>query len=39
MFELNREAGTTLVLVIHDPAIAARCERKLRVEAGRLTED
>ena len=39
MFELNREAGTTLVLVTHDPAIAARCERKLRVEAGRLFED
>ncbi len=39
MFELNREAGTTLVLVTHDSAIAARCERKLRVEAGRLFED
>ena len=38
MFELNREAGTTLVLVTHDPAIAARCERKLRVEAGTSPE-
>lgn len=38
MFELNREAGTTLVLVTHDDAIAARCERQLRMEAGRLTE-
>ena len=38
MFELNREAGTTLVLVTHDAAIAARCERQLRMEAGRLTE-
>jgi putative ABC transport system ATP-binding protein len=36
MFELNREAGTTLVLVTHDPAIAGRCERQLRIEAGRL---
>jgi putative ABC transport system ATP-binding protein len=36
MFELNREAGTTLVLVTHDPAIAERCERQLRIEAGRL---
>ncbi|MDT9001517.1 ABC transporter ATP-binding protein [Paucibacter sp. APW11] len=36
MFELNREIGTTLVLVTHDPAIAARCERQLRIEAGRL---
>jgi len=36
MFELNREAGTTLVLVTHDPAIAARCDRQLRIEAGRV---
>ncbi|MDE2565316.1 MAG: ABC transporter ATP-binding protein [Burkholderiales bacterium] len=36
MFELNREVGTTLVLVTHDPAIAARCDRQLRIEAGRL---
>ena len=39
MFTLNREAGTTLVLVTHDPAIARRCERQLRVEAGRLVSD
>ena len=41
MFELNREAGTTLVLVTHDRAIAARCDRQLRIEAGRIeaTED
>jgi putative ABC transport system ATP-binding protein len=38
MFELNREAGTTLVLVTHDPAIAARCDRQLRIEAGRIVE-
>jgi putative ABC transport system ATP-binding protein len=38
MFELNREAGTTLVLVTHDPAIAARCDRQLHMEAGRLSE-
>jgi putative ABC transport system ATP-binding protein len=36
MFELNREAGTTLVLVTHDRTIAARCDRQLRIEAGRL---
>ncbi len=36
MFELNAQAGTTLVLVTHDAAIAARCERQLRIEAGRL---
>jgi putative ABC transport system ATP-binding protein len=38
MFEMNREAGTTLVLVTHDRAIAARCDRQLRMEAGRLSE-
>ena len=38
MFELNREAGTTLVLVTHDRAIAARCDRQLRIEAGRLVQ-
>lgn len=36
MFELNREAGTTLVLVTHDRGIAARCDRQLRIEAGRV---
>jgi len=36
MFAMNREAGTTLVLVTHDPDIAARCDRQLRIEAGRL---
>ena len=36
MFDLNREAGTTLVLVTHDRAIATRCERQLRLEAGRV---
>ncbi len=36
MFELNRETGTTLVLVTHDRAVAARCDRQLRIEAGRV---
>ena len=39
MFDLNREAGTTLVLVTHDRAIAERCERQLRIEAGRVALD
>ncbi len=34
MFELNREQGTTLVLVTHDRAIAERCERVITIEAG-----
>jgi putative ABC transport system ATP-binding protein len=36
MFDLNHEAGTTLVLVTHDPAIAGRCSRQIRIEAGRV---
>ena len=36
MFELNREVGTTLVLVTHDREIAARCDRQLHIEAGRV---
>ena len=39
MFAMNREAGTTLVLVTHDRGIATRCDRQLRIEAGRLTAD
>lgn len=38
MFELNRELGTTLVLVTHDRAIAQRCERRITIEAGRASE-
>ncbi len=38
MFAMNREAGTTLVLVTHDRSIAARCDRQLRIEAGRLVD-
>lgn len=36
MLELNREQGTTLVLVTHDRSIAAQCERTLTIEAGCL---
>jgi putative ABC transport system ATP-binding protein len=36
MFELNREQGTTLVLVTHDTGIASRCERSITIEAGQV---
>nr|WP_051781407.1 ABC transporter ATP-binding protein [Janthinobacterium agaricidamnosum] len=36
MFELNRERGSTLVLVTHDTSIAARCGRTITIAAGRL---
>lgn len=35
LFELNREQGTTLVLVTHDERLASRCARQLRLEGGR----
>lgn len=37
MFELNRENGTTLVLVTHDSGIAERCARQVRITAGELS--
>ncbi|HWI35221.1 MAG TPA: ABC transporter ATP-binding protein [Burkholderiales bacterium] len=36
LFELNREYGTTLVLVTHDEALAARCARTVRLVGGRI---
>ena len=36
MFELNEKQGTTLILVTHDEAIAARCQRVLRIVSGQL---
>lgn len=38
LFEMNREQGTTLVLITHDPALASRCERTLSIHAGILQE-
>ena len=38
MFALNREQGTTLVLVTHDRLLADRCERRLSIDAGVLSE-
>jgi len=36
LFQLNREAGATLVLVTHDPELADRCGKRLALHAGRL---
>jgi putative ABC transport system ATP-binding protein len=36
LFDLNRESGTTLMLVTHDTQLAARCQRILTMSAGRL---
>ncbi len=37
MFELNRENGTTLILVTHDPQMAQRCAHQVRITAGCLS--
>lgn len=39
MFDLNREQGTTLVLVTHDERLAARCRRRVELEAGRIVRE
>jgi len=36
LFEMNREYGTTLILVTHDEQLASRCQRALRLVAGRI---
>ena len=38
MFELNREHGTTLVLVTHDEALSQRCSRQIRLADGKLVQ-
>ena len=38
LFQLNREHGTSLVIVTHDEGLAARCERRLHLQGGRLQE-
>lgn len=39
LFELNAEAGTTLILVTHDDELATRCQRVLRLQGGKLQEE
>lgn len=38
LFEMNAEQGTTLILVTHDPALAARCRRQVRMVDGHLQD-
>ena len=38
LFQLNAEAGTTLVLVTHDEHLAERCHRRIRLDSGRLVQ-
>jgi putative ABC transport system ATP-binding protein len=38
MFGLNKKSGTTLVLVTHDTSLAERCDRVMKLEAGRLVD-
>lgn len=39
LFELNRDSGSTMMLVTHDEAIAAQCQRVFRLQQGKLAED
>ncbi|EKK5196967.1 ABC transporter ATP-binding protein [Cronobacter sakazakii] len=39
LFSFNRDSGTTLILVTHDPELAARCDRTLRLRDGKLWEE
>jgi putative ABC transport system ATP-binding protein len=36
LFSLNRDQGTTLILVTHDLDLAARCGQQVRLKAGRV---
>ncbi|KAA8734419.1 ABC transporter ATP-binding protein [Acinetobacter qingfengensis] len=38
LFQMNRELGTTLVLVTHDPKLAAQCQRQIYLADGRLED-
>ena len=39
LFQMNRERGTTLVLVTHDPDLARRCDRRIHIAAGEITHE
>jgi putative ABC transport system ATP-binding protein len=39
LFERQRETGATLLVITHDPALAARCGRVLEMQDGRIVRD
>ena len=39
LFEINKEAGTTLILVTHDLELASRCDRVVHMDGGRISAD
>jgi putative ABC transport system ATP-binding protein len=39
MFDLNKEAGTTLILVTHDAELAAKTQRIIRIKGGSVASD
>ena len=39
LFEINRDAGTTLILVTHDANLAQQCDRSIRLEAGKCRQN
>ncbi|MEM0965231.1 MAG: ABC transporter ATP-binding protein [Verrucomicrobiota bacterium] len=39
LFGMNRDRGTTLVLVTHDPDLASHCDRTVRIQDGRIQSD
>jgi putative ABC transport system ATP-binding protein len=39
LFDLHRETGTTLLLITHDPVLAARCQRIVRIQDGRIVSE
>jgi putative ABC transport system ATP-binding protein len=39
LFGLRARLGTTLLLITHDPALAERCPRQIRIEDGRIVSD
>ena len=39
IFDLNKEAGTTLILVTHDLELAAKTQRIIRIKGGKLAAD